>query len=276
MTGKSTENELPEDMTEDEFKNIHDFLLQYDVKYPDPDAINRTVEAARFQMRLKARPKLRLWMRMQRVLRLAASELSMMSPLYWIVSAALYVSGFMMIGFKFHATPAFSLFALAPLPFILGLMEVFRSRDERMLELEMSCVFNAASVMLSKLSMIGVYNILLNSLCSLWLIRITEQTHLWDITLLWMTPFTLISGLSLVAAIHLRGSTAVLFVMTLWLSFCLILIFNPILMRNLLTMHTASYLLLIGFGIMLTVMQVSRLLKRTMEMEGMVEFETDH
>ncbi|UVI28380.1 hypothetical protein [Paenibacillus spongiae] len=275
MTRKRMQDDRSDTVTEEDLNDIHDFLLQYEVEYPDSAEIDRTVEALRLHMHASAGEQRGLGERLKRLLRLAASEVTLMSPFYWLMSTVLYLAGFMMIGLESKLTPEFALFTLAPMPFILGLVDIFRSRDQRMLELEMSCTFNAASVMLAKILIIGVYNIALNSLCSLWFIRITEQMDVMDITLLWMTPFSVISGLSLLAAIRLRGSTAVSFMIAIWFSFCLIVIINPSLMRRILTMPAAIYLLLIMLGAMLIVMQLYRLLYKSSVMEGMYECETN-
>ena len=268
MTKKGGSNDWSDVMTEEEYKNMDDFFSKYEFKYPGSEEINRTVETVRFHMRMKAGHKRGSWERMKRLLRLTASEFIFISPTFWIVSAALYLAGFIMIGLEHDILPEFALFVLSPMPFILGLVEVFRCRDERMLELEMSCTYNAPSIMLSKLCIVGMYSILLNAICSMGLAGAAEQVHLMDITLLWMTPFTVLSGLSLAVAIRLRGSAAVVCMMSIWLGFCMIIILNPSLMRSILTMHAASCLLLIAMGVIMTATQISRLLMRTKDLEG--------
>lgn len=279
MTRKGIQDDwsdLPEDVSEEDFEQIQDFLQKYEVKYPDSEEINRTVEEVRIYLVMNTSKKQGIWVRSKQLLRIAASEVSIMRSYYWIISAILYLVGYIMLGLKIDLSPTFILFVLSPIPFILGMIEMFRSRDEGMMEMEMSCTFSGASVMLAKLCVISSYNIVLNVIAAFFYISQSEGSFIGNITLMWLTPFTIISGLSLLISIRLRSHTAVLCMLSIWISFCLIIISNSNLMRNILSMHKSSYLTLILLGVLLTFIQAASLVKRMREREGGISFEINH
>ncbi|WNQ11963.1 hypothetical protein MJA45_02570 [Paenibacillus aurantius] len=276
MTERRHPDEGPEDRLDEDDLDIRRFLQKYEVKYPDAREVDRTVEAVKLHMRLDVSRERGAGRRLLRLLRLAVSEVSIVHPSYWMVSLALYLIGFLVGEGGLPASPAQTLFILSPMPFLLGMAEVFRSRDEGMLELEMSTPFNGASVLLARLSIVGVYTILLNSLAVLWLADSSNFSRLMGITVLWLTPFTLLSGLALLAASRWRGSTAVLVTMTVWVGFCLVAVMSPPLMRSLLSVSAVSSLLLMIAGILLAAGQVRGLIRQASEWEGGYGFEADH
>lgn len=268
-------NEEPADLTEPEWIKLRATLLKYEVKYPDPDQIHATVEVARFHLISRSAPKTHWMHRPARLLRLSLAELSVMSPFFWIASIILYLIGVLSIWQGVQIKPEFALFLLSPTPFILGLIEVFRNRDERVLELEASCLYNAASILLSKLVIVGVYSILLNSLSSFIFIRLADHSQWWDLTMLWFAPFTFISALSLSAAIYIKGNLVALCSLTVWLASCLFILMNPSIMRSLFALHHAFNALIILASCIYGIVQVRKLINRVNGMKGMYEFETD-
>jgi len=267
-------DDWPENITEEEAQALSDFIMKSEVPYPDAGEVDRTIAAVRLHMSMKMK-KRGARDRLKRLLQLTVTEVSVISLFYWIVSAALYVAGFIIIGLHLNVVPELVLFTLSPIPFLLGLAEVFRGRDEGMLELEMSCTFNAPSIMLSKLTIVGLYNIGLNVLCSLVFVHFAEQAYLGTITLLWMVPFTIMSGLGLLVALYSRGSTAMSSMLVIWLSFCMVVLLKPDFIQGILTMNEPVSLLLVVAGLILIVTQLILLFKKTSEVEGGDRLETN-
>jgi hypothetical protein len=275
MKRREADFELPEDMSSDEFQEIVNHLHKYEVKLPDEVEINRTVEAVRVHMNVNNKHRSSEMDRISQIFRFALSGISFFSPVYWIVSIALYLAG--VLFFVTGQNPYFIVLALSPIPFILGIIEVFRSRDEGMMELEMSFKFNAASVMLSKLLVIAVFNILLNSIISVYFYFAQETLNLFQITIYWLTPFSLVCGLSLMMALRFRSTYTTLCLMPIWIIICLSILSVPSLKEQLITMNTAAYLVFIGLGIVFTCIQVSRLISKTQSyFERNVPFEINY
>ncbi|XID90599.1 hypothetical protein ACF3MZ_18880 [Paenibacillaceae bacterium WGS1546] len=260
-------DELPE-LEEAEIVRLERLLEAYEPPYPSETEINRTIEAAKFQLSLQGKSPQRRRGAAARLLRHMAIEITVINRIYWLVSLLLYVAGFAALQLQLYPVPEFALVAIAPVPFLLGLIEVMRSRDELMLEMEMACSFNGASVMLAKLCIIGGYNIVLNVVVSVWFAGTVTALRLGEIMQLWLLPFTLISALALLIVMRLRGSTAVLLTLGSWAGCCLVMLAKPELLSRLLALPTAGGLLLIVLGAMVIVYQARRLMRRTSEQVG--------
>ncbi len=276
MNKNNQNEELPPDVSKAELDDIKQFLALHEVKYPDQQHIQATVEAVRLQMRISASQQVSRWEQSKELLKLAASEITSLHPLYWIISTVLYIVGFVIMQLEISLEPQFTLFIIAPLPFVMGLVEVLRSRDEGMLELEQSCTYNAVSIMLAKLIIIFSYSIALNVLVALWLSEHSGLAPLWELMLLWLVPFTCVSGLALLTAIRLRGSTAIMLVTSIWISICFIIISTTNLISAIISMHAVAQLIFIGFGSCLAITQLRRLLLNVSDKKGLYEFEANH
>jgi len=268
VTNTKIRDEWPE-LDEAEIARLEKLLDAYEPPYPNEREITRTVEMAKFQLSLQGSGVLGKRGGAVKLLRHMAVEITVISRFYWLVSLILYVAGLAMLQLRlFAALPELALVAVAPVPFLLGLIEVMRSRDERMLEMEMACSFNGASVMLAKLSIIGGYNIVLNMVVSVWLAGTVTALRLGEMLQLWLLPFTLISALALLVVTRLRASSAVLLALGAWAGCCLLVLAHPQSVRQLLLLPGAAGLLLIFFGAAAIVYQTRRLLQQTHEQAG--------
>lgn len=263
MKKSKANTEFPEDVSHADLQQIIANFNKFEVKFPDQNEINSTIETVRTQMRIRARKKSGFLCRFSRIIWFAFSEISVIRPIYWLTSIALYVAGALFTWLSAMSNPYMMLLALSPTPFMLGLIEVFRGRDERMLELEMSCRYNAISVILSKLFVIGVYNIFINFVCSILFSLMSDSVQMYKITLFWLTPFTLVCGLSLMIAIRLREGTSVMAMMSIWVSLCMVFLLSPALIDKLLVLDTFFYLMLIVIGTACTAIQIKKLLTTT-------------
>ncbi|GBF74971.1 hypothetical protein PA598K_03344 [Paenibacillus sp. 598K] len=225
MNRKAINDDLG-DVSEAELDRLERLLDNWQTPQASPDEIERTIAAASLELRLRATPAESWAQRMLRLLRLVAGELPFMSRSFWVASLLLYVVGLLSL-MQLQQTPQLALFALAPVPMLLGLGEALRSRDAGMLELEMSCRYNGASVMLAKLSIAGVYTVALNSAASLWLSGTGTGIRLGELTLVWLTPFTLATAVALAVIMRMRGSQAVLLTLAVWAMCCLLLLLSP-------------------------------------------------
>lgn len=272
MSRKTDRETSPERRTETENDSELDARLErllraYEPPYPSDAEIERTVEAVRTEWKLYRRlPRERFGM--LRLLRQVAYDILLTSPAYVVGSALLYVIGLLGLYVQTALLPQFVLFALAPVPFLLGLAEAMRSRDERMLEMEQACRFNGASVLLAKLSLIGGYSIGLNCLAALWLANAGVGARLGELTMLWLLPFTLMSVLALLAVLWLRGSTAVLLMLGVWASCCIVVLTQPLWLRMLLTLPNAVRLPLLAVGGTAMALLMLRLLRQTKDWLG--------
>lgn len=261
--------EIVRPLTEAELARMEQELIRFGVPYPDELEIDRTVQAARIQMRISHTPESR-FTGLHGLIRLALSEVSLARPFFWVASLLLYSIGAIVPWIMETISPMYILFVLSPIPFMLGLVEVFRGRDEGMLELEMSCTYNAVSVMLAKLWVIGIYNIVLNVVISLWFAGVTDAWAPGEFIRVWLAPFAIVCGISLLVASRLRGSYAIMGVLLVWGSLCLLLV-SPSLLKKLMALPVTADLLIVLAGLILLGTQVKRIKKEaTILYEGSV------
>lgn len=275
MTRTNGKVELPEDISDEDMQDIAQFLALHEVKYPGEAEIDRTVDELRLHMALVGNRETAAY-QANRLIRLIAMEMTLFHPSYWITLILVYAAGYLGILASGYLSPPLILFLIAPLPGILGAVELYRSRDERMLELEMSCVHNGASVLLAKLFLVGCSTVCFNFIFA-WGITGSSSTGIMHLTLLWLAPFTVISGLAMVAVARLRGSAAVMLVLSLWGTSAVLLLMKPIWQERLLAVSPLMYVPVVLAGAALIAIQLQRMLRMIqLTTEGEYAVEADH
>lgn len=201
-----------------------------------------------------------------RTLAIAGREISFIDDTYWIVTLGLFVAGILTLWFGDSPTmtgnnPYRLVILYSPVPFVLGMLELLRGRDEEVLELELSCKSTITEVLLSRLIIICIYNILLNLLLSAILAAFGSHLELARMTMLWLTPFTLVAGISLLAASRMRGGYLVTIFSAIWMIIAMSLLSQKAVMERIeqLDGGVCGILALAGFLMMLW--QGSRLLR---------------
>lgn len=127
-----------------------------------------------------------------------------------------FLVGFIIV-FIGDGDPYFSAMCLAPIPFVLGLIEVFKSRDQGMAELEWTTRHSLQEIILSKTVIVGSFNLLLNLTFTLVFPFFLEDVWLWKLILFWMTPFTVVSAIALIiSGIVRNGYGTAIIVLAVW------------------------------------------------------------
>lgn len=180
---------------------LEEWLSEFDIEYPDEEKVENTI--------MKLHPfvpkkKKQLWtIVIPAPLRDAYQETLQFSQTFWI-SNLLYLILGLTIVFLIDGDPYLTLFFLSPIPIIISLYEIFRSRDQGMMELELSFKFSVSNLILSKLTLVGIFNLA----CTLLLIVIfsffATPIVLIDLLQYWAAPYSAIVSLSLLLSIKLR------------------------------------------------------------------------
>lgn len=263
---RSEQNELTELLHPKELEEIEKELQHFLVKYPDEQAIEATIDTLRpFVPVKKAHP----WKQFFQLIKHAGAEIQFIHPLYWIISAILYIVGFLVITW-FNYDAIVSLFIIMPISFIFGLFEMFKGRETGMLEMEMACKFSAQEVLLSRLFLIGTYNIVFNTLLTIGFGLFFNTENIFHLLLCWFTPFTLFASISLWLSMKLRGKVFYLTLLTLWGVISGTLISQPSWLIAFTNVNFIVYLLLFSFGIWLLIKQIRHLLTNYSSLEGAV------
>ncbi|WP_026690890.1 hypothetical protein [Alteribacter aurantiacus] len=210
-------NEFGEQWNEDNGE-IEAELERFLVKYPDEREIEATIHTLRQYVPEKEKGNAQQTPYSQRlvtILKRATKEVSMISPSYWVISMLLFAFGYVITS-SFTENPFMMFVVLGTLPFILGVTEVVKGRDQGMMELEMSCKHSAQEVMLSRLVVIGSYNVLLNSILMIGFVPIDSRVTQWEMILVSLTALTIFASVSLAIVMRMRGITGTLTVISAW------------------------------------------------------------
>ncbi|MEK3890338.1 hypothetical protein [Bacillus sp. FSL K6-3431] len=201
---------------------LEDLLTEFSIEYPDEEEIEQTImQLHQYVPNKKKNPLTRF---IPTPLRNAFIDSLQFSRSFWISNLVYLAIGLSFV-FLIDANPYMTLFYLAPLPVLIGLIDIFRSRDEGMIELELSFKFSHSDLILSKLTIVGIFNLA----CTLFLIIVfnifAKPLILIDLLQYWAAPYTAIIALSLFLSINLKTIFAV-----------------PILIATFLTLGSSVYL----------------------------------
>lgn len=256
MMKETLEFEFTEYMNKDDLNKIIDNMECYVVKMPSQSEINSTIDNLRgFVPRKKSRTKI------IGLLEMAAREIGFMSSTYWLISFALFILGAYSIWMNGgsiinNRNPYVSGVLLAPMPFILGIIEIFKGREEGVIELELSCKISIGEIMFSRLIIICIYSILLNTMLSIVLVYFNSGILLLRITLMWLAPFTVISGIGLILVSKMRGSYVAVIFTGVWMVLVMAILTQKKIMDRLAGINMTVYAVLTIIGIILMIIQI--------------------
>lgn len=244
------------------------FLREYHVEYPsDPEieAAIGTVRSSYVPMK-KKRSRL-LYEKMLSLLQRSGREFSQISLFFWISNSLFFLLGLIAI-LAGPLDPYMTVMFLAPIPLILGLVEILKSRNEGMAELEMTTKHSLQEIMLSKMVIVGSFNLLLNVLVTLILPSFTEGIWLWKLILYWMTPFTVVSAIAFVVASKSRNGYATMGVtMVIWVAISSGIIISQQINLWLESVHVLYYIALNILAVTVLTLQIYRFKRRGVSFE---------
>lgn len=196
-------------------KEIQSFLDSYVIEEASEEQIDETIEVLRaFVPRKKEAVPLKI------LYELVKNELGFISPLYWIMMILVLVSGVLMTN-REGISPYIAMWAMAPVPTLLGLVEILRKNNKRVNELEMSFKYSFRELLLCRLFIVGVLSIAVDLIFGV-AIKNNFSIIYWDkIVMAWLIPYTLISAVGLLLATRIRNESVVIVVSVVWVYFSL-------------------------------------------------------
>lgn len=233
-------------------------LNQYLVKYPDDQMIDQTIDTLRQYVPEKKKRSTFNVGRIKEWIKRAKVEVQFIRPLFWIMSILLFVFGFI-ITKQLQNNPILTLIIIGPLPFIFGLLEVFRGRDANLLEMELACKLSAFEIILTRLLIVSIFNFSLTLLSTIALSGYNQQENLIEMLLIWLGPFTLFVAGALFLSIRFRGAIFMPMFLSIWIIFSLSLISDGTWSEKLLTFDLPFHLTLIVVGLLLAGLQLKYL-----------------
>lgn len=266
--------EIYEDMTEEELDNLWSMMDSYTVELPCEEEIDKTINELRQYVPDKKK-EYSFIDRFYYLLQKGLLEISFINKFFWMISSLLFAMGIIWMYFNQDMNPYLLTMVLSPLPFTFGLVEIFKSRDRGMMEIEMSCKISYGEILLSKLTIIGFYNIILNTIFTVLLYSISDFDFL-RLTIMWFTPFTFISGISLWLAMKIKSSYTMTIIMSVWISLIGMTLNTPLLLDRLLVVNITAYIGISILGISISLIQIKLFLEKNISQKGRGLFEINY
>lgn len=207
-----------EELLNDEFidDEIESFLDNYVIEKVSEEEINETIDVLRAYVPRKKESTL-----MKKIFKLLRNEVGFITPVYWIIGAIALVVG---VGAAFNKdiSPYMTMWAMAPVPVLLGLLEILRKNNEKVIELEMSFKYSFREIILCRLFIIGVLSIVFNITLSLFIKSYFTAVTWASVLSAWVIPYTTITAISLVVATRIRNESVIIAITALWLGFSIL------------------------------------------------------
>ena len=275
MKMQKADFEAVDHLEEQETKALKKILSDYTVPFPSDYQIDATIKTLRQYVPSKQKTYERYSEKLEILFNRTLIEAGLISKTYWLSSVVLFIMGYL-ITYRTNSH-YYGVAVLAPLPFILGLIEVYRGREQGVLEIELTCKISAREIMLSRLVVIGLYSTLLNTLFSAIIGLIMPEVVMWRVLLSWIAPFTFTSSLALWLAMRLRGGFAVTAVLSIWMVVVLAVLSSQPALQYLAQVDVLVYMFVSGLGVILFLFQLHLSLRRHQTyFEGRVSSETDY
>lgn len=265
MMKQSLDFEFPEDMNDKDIQSFIDELNSFTVPIPSEKEINITID--NLTGLVPARRKRIRDNKIFSLLKIASNEIRFLSSSYWLISFGIFILGMCLILENYGSiikgsSPYASAVLMSPIPFILSFLEIFKGREEGVAELELSCKISIGEIMLSRLVIICIYNILLNTLFSAALVTLNNRIVFWKVTLMWLTPFTLAAGIGLILVSRMRGSYVTVIFTGVWMVLVIRALSDKRITDYITRVNLVVYLILSIVGIILMAVQIIHYAKR--------------
>lgn len=214
---------LDEDKEVDELVKELGFMLnEFDVEYPSESEMMMTIDAIRPYVPVKVNKWKITPGNIASILRHSYQEVFNISRLFWVLNSLFLFAGLVAV-FAMDQNPYVIMMLVAPIPTLSGLLEVLKSRNAGMAELEMSLKFSLQEIILSKMLVVGGFNLIINMIFTFVISNFYHEIWIWKLMLYWITPFTLITAVSLVIVNRIRNSYSITAVLVSWIGIGMLL-----------------------------------------------------
>jgi len=282
---KRTENQNKKKHTTEfemeEFNEIAPYLDQYAVEFPSEMEIDQTIRTLEAYMpgqvdqmneHLQPSPG-RAFIELLQVVR---GEVAIFHRSYWVICALLLIIGFWLGGHS-KIDPYMSGIVMVPVPFILGLLEVFKGRDQGLMEMELTCKITSQQLMLTRLIVVLSANMAFVLLLMLAISGGTGGSISWSVIALWYAQLMVAAGASLWLAMRVRGGTAVSIFLVGWFGLIWLILSDPRFISLVHSIQTPVLIMLAICGILLLISQIRQMSRKyTSQTERGYSFDIDH
>jgi hypothetical protein len=211
-----------ENLLEEDLLDIENFLESYVVEKRDEQSVDDTIDVLRAYMPKEVnesmvnQKKVKLLNNIKSSLELVKLNLSLVSKMYWILSLLLILGG-LVITIKSKLNIYTSVLTIAPIPILLGLIELIKGKDENVWELELSYKYSLKEIIFSKLIIIGAFSIGISFIMSLFLVNTYSEINLLKMINMWLIPIFITSSISLIMVSIYRSINSITLCVAIWI-----------------------------------------------------------
>lgn len=213
----------------------------YMVEFPSERIIERTIDNCVIHVPKYASDSSKF----KRMFHTLSLQVEYVSKWFWLYSLLIFVSGYVATVFD-SISPYKTVLVLSPMPFVLGVLEIFRSTASGMAELEIASKMSLPQIMMARFVLIGSYNVVLNAIISFGL-YFTLGIDLWKVLLFWVVPFTWMSSFMLFFSWRFRSGRLVPIAISVWVVLVIGILSNPKTLPYLLSLNDTLFVL---FGVL--------------------------
>ncbi|WP_423409147.1 hypothetical protein AABM38_03450 [Heyndrickxia sp. MSNUG] len=206
--------------------DVKEYLDSYKVDFPNEDEIEASIEFIMAQVPVKERKSAILARKAKVLVMNSSRELMNFSWLFWGLNGLFLLLGVISL-LNVHFNPYMTVFALAPLPFFTGIFEILKSKDEGLVELELTLKYNAQQILTSRLLVVGFYNFAVNIVISAITVAVYPEVLFAKLFLAWTIPYVFVTGVAFFIALKTKGIVASGSTIAIWFVFCYGGLMNP-------------------------------------------------
>lgn len=200
-------------------QEIQAYLEDYKVDFPNEEEIDASIQYILTEAPVKKRRRSIFKQWAKTLMFNSIQEMLTFGWIFWILNGMFLLLGILSL-VQLKTDPYITLFTLAPLPFFIGLVEILKSRNSGMVELEMTLKYNAQQILTSRLLVVGLYNLLINVVISVICVQLYPEIVYSKLLLSWTVPYVFVTAVAFLVAMNIKGNTISAILTSSWFAIC--------------------------------------------------------
>lgn len=217
---ENLDDEQFEDLVEADLIDIEKFLDSYVVNKVDEQKVDSTIDTLKSYMpRVEVQAineESTFLERIKNNIELVKFQFSLISKAYFISSLLLILVG-IITTIELNLSIYLSASIIAPIPILLGILEIIKGRDDNVWELELSYKYSLREIVLSRLIIINAVSIVISIIISIGLNNTYSEINLFKMISIWLIPIFVVASISLVITSLYRSINSITLCMAIWI-----------------------------------------------------------
>jgi hypothetical protein len=247
-----------QDLESNQDKEMEEMLSYYIIDQPNKRQVDQTIENLKIFVPDKKRSRFTsTLLTLKELIQINTKNFFYIESTFYLYNLLFFIGGLIYCLFL-QGDPYVTVMALSPVPFILGLIEVFKGRDNSLFELELSCKYSASQLMATKITITSMYNLLLSGLFVLLLDYFGTNWLLESLMTYWLVPISVVSVVGLYIATKFRSMMVVPPILAVWLILIFLLAKVPVIQQGFESISFPFAAVIILFSWFLIIYQVMK------------------